>query len=79
MALPTLRSLRESVEIAVLDEEVEGTLAVGVYAYVSALVRLVEDGDRDPQTALAEGSAAVAFLRAVPRLPPARHRPWRPS
>ncbi|KQT93312.1 hypothetical protein ASG60_08030 [Methylobacterium sp. Leaf469] len=79
MALPALRSLRESVETSVLDEAVDGTLAVGVYAYISALVRLVEDGDRAPDIALAEGSAAVAFLRAVPRLPPARPRPWRPS
>lgn len=71
--------MRETVEVEVLDERVEGTLATGVYAYISALVRLVEDGDRDPDIALAEGAAAVDFLRGVPRLPPARHRPWRPS
>ena len=79
MALRSLRTLRESVEVAVLDERVEGTIAVGVYAYLGALIRLVEDGDRAPDLALAEGSAAVDFLRAVPRLPPARLRPWRPS
>lgn len=79
MALPALRFLRESVEVEVLDERVEGTVAAGVYVYLAALIRLVEDGDRDPHLALAEGSAAVAFLRAVPRLPPARPRTWRPS
>jgi hypothetical protein len=79
VALPALRFLRESVEVEVLDERVEGNVAAGVYAYLAALIRLVEDGDRDPPLALAEGAAAVDFLRGVPRLPPARHRPLRPS
>ncbi|MRI56571.1 hypothetical protein D8770_21795 [Methylobacterium sp. DB1607] len=79
MTATDLRLLRESVEAAVLDERVEATLAGGVYAYASALLRLVEDGDRDPAVALREARSAVGFLLAVPRLPPARHRTWRPS
>ncbi len=74
-----LRILRESVEAAVLDESVEPTLAGGVYTYTSALLRLVEDGDRDPAVALREARSAVGFLLAVPRLPPVRPRAWRPS
>jgi hypothetical protein len=74
-----LRILRDSVEAAVLDQRVEATLAGGVYAYVGALVRLVEDGDREPGRALREARSAVGFLNAVPRLPPARPRAWRPS
>lgn len=77
MTLHALRSLRDDVETAVLDERVEATLAGGVYAYVAALIRLVEDGDRDPGLAVAEGRTAVGFLRGVPRLPPARPRSWR--
>lgn len=79
MTVHDLRRLRESVEAAVFDERVEATLAGGVYAYLAALLRLVEDGDREPGRALREARSAVAFLNAVPRLPSARHRTWRPS
>jgi hypothetical protein len=79
VTLHDLRRLRESVEANVFDERVEATLAGGVYAYVGALLRLVEDGDREPGRALREARAAVAFLATVPRLPPARPRTWRPS
>lgn len=79
MTIVILRALRDSVEAAVLDEAVEPTLATGVYRYVAALLRLVEDGDRDGVQALREGNAALAFLLTVPRLPPARARTWRPS
>lgn len=79
MTVHDLRILRESVEADVFDECVEPTLATGVYAYVGALLRLVEDGDREPGRALREARAAVGFLRIVPRLPPARPRTWRPS
>lgn len=79
MTATDLCLLRESVEAAVFDGRVEATLAGGVYAYVGALLRLVEDGDRDPAVALDEARSAVGFLLAVPRLPPARHRTWRPS
>lgn len=79
MTATDLRLLRESVETAVLDERVEPTLATGVYAYIAALLRLVEDGDREPGRALREARSAVGFLNAVPRLPPARPRTWRPS
>ena len=79
MTVHKLRSLRESVEAAVFDQRVEATLATGVHAYLGALLRLVEDGDREPGRALREARAAVAFLAAVPRLPPVRHRTWRPS
>jgi hypothetical protein len=79
MSVNALRSLRDDVEAEVLDQRVEASLAIGVYAYVAALIRLVEDGDRDPALAAGEGRAAVGFLRAVPRLPPARARTWRPS
>jgi hypothetical protein len=74
-----LRLIRESVEAGVLDERIEPTLAGGVSAYASALLRLVEDGDRDPAVALREARSAVGFLLAVPRLPPVRPRTWRPS
>ena len=77
MTVRALRSMRDDVEAAVLDERVEPSLAAGVYGYVAALLRLVEDGDRDPELAASEGHAAVGFLRAVPRLPPARARLWR--
>lgn len=79
MTATAIRLLRESVEAAVLDERVEPTLATGVYAYVGALLRLVEDGDREPGRALREARSAVGFLTAVPRLPPAHPRTWRPS
>ncbi len=79
MTVHDLRLLRESVEAAVFDETVEPTLATGVYAYIGALLRLVEDGDREPGRALREARSAVGFLFAVPRLPPARPRAWRPS
>ncbi|TXN04856.1 hypothetical protein FV242_05740 [Methylobacterium sp. WL64] len=79
MSVNALRSLRDGVEAAVLDQRVEPSLATGVYAYVSALLRLAEDGDRDPELAVGEGRAAVGFLRAVPRLPAARARTWSPS
>ena len=79
MTATAIRLLRESVEAAVLDERVEPTLATGVYAYVGALLRLVEDGDREPGRALREARSAVGFLNAVPRLPPVRPRTWRPS
>ena len=79
MTVQAIRCLRDDVEAAVLDQRVEPTLATGIYAYVGALLRLVEDGDRDPDLAAGEGRAAVGFLRAVPRLPPARARTWSPS
>ncbi|MGU3282509.1 hypothetical protein [Methylobacterium mesophilicum] len=79
MSITALRSLRDAVESDVLDQRVEPSLATGVYAYVAALLRLAEDGDRDPDQAAGEGRAAVGFLRAVPRLPPARARTWSPS
>lgn len=79
MSVHALRSLRDDVEAAVLDARVEPTLAGGVYAYVAALLRLAEDGDRDPDLAAGEGRAAVGFLHTIPRLPPARPRAWRPS
>lgn len=79
MSIHDLRCLRDEVEAAVLDELVEPSLAGGIYAYVAALLRLVEDGDREPELAAGDGRAAVGFLRAVPRLPPARARTWSPS
>ncbi len=79
MTATELHLLREFVEAGVLDETVEPTLAGGVYAYASALLRLVEDDDRDPAVALREARSAVGCLLAVPRLPPARPRAWRPS
>lgn len=79
MSVSALRCLRDNVEAAVLDQRVEPSLAGGVYSYVAALIRLVEDGDRDPELAVGEGRAAVGFLRAVPRLPTARARTWSPS
>ena len=79
MSVNALRSMRDDVEAAVLDQRVEPSLASGIYGYVAALLRLVEDGDRDPELAAGEGRAAVGFLRAVPRLPPARARTWSPS
>ncbi|WP_298958530.1 hypothetical protein [uncultured Methylobacterium sp.] len=74
-----LRLIRESVEDDVVFEVVDANIGRGVYGYVGALVRLVEDGDRDPKTALAEARAAVDFLAATPRLPDARLREWRPQ
>lgn len=79
MTATAIRLLRESVEADVFDERAEATLATGVYAYLAALHRLVEDGDREPGRALREARSAVGFLRAVPRLPPVRPRAWRPS
>ena len=77
MTIVVLRALRDSVEAAVLDESVEPTLATGTYRYLSSLLRLVEDGDRDGVQALREGNAALAFLLTVPRLPAVRARAWR--
>lgn len=74
-----LRALRDTVEADVFDERVDANLGPGVHRYVSALVRLVEDGDRDPSIALNEGLSAAGFLRAVPRLPAPRDRRWSPS
>ncbi|MCJ2018923.1 hypothetical protein MKK84_15980 [Methylobacterium sp. E-065] len=79
MSVSALRSMRDDIEAAVLDQRVEPSLAGGVYSYIAALLRLAEDGDRDPDLAAGEGRAAVGFLRAVPRLPPARARTWSPS
>jgi len=73
-----LRLIRESVEDDVMAETVDANLGRGVYSYVGALVRLVEDGDRDPAIALNEAKSAAGFLRAVPRLPDVRYREWRP-
>lgn len=69
-----LRALRDIVEGECLDERVDANLGAGVHRYVVALVRLVEDGDRDPSIALNEGLSAAGFLRVVPRLPPVRAR-----
>jgi hypothetical protein len=74
-----LRTLRDAVEDDVMFEVVDQHLGRGVYAYVGALVRLVEDGDRDPAIALNEAKSAVGFLAAIPRLPDARPREWRPQ
>ncbi|MCK2055285.1 hypothetical protein [Methylobacterium sp. 37f] len=71
-----LRALRADVEADVETGRVDGHLGRGVYAYVGALARLVEDGDRDPGIALNEARSAAGFLRAVPRLPDVR--PWSP-
>ncbi|MBE7246824.1 MAG: hypothetical protein INR63_17920 [Actinomycetospora chiangmaiensis] len=79
MSATALKSLREDVEAAVTEEAVDGHLGRGVYAYVGALVRLVEDGDRAPAVALAEAAAALGFLRSVSRLPDPRPRRWSPS
>ena len=72
--LSELRALRLEVEEDVELERVDGNLGRGVYGYIGALVRLVEDGDRDPSIALNEGRSAAGFLRAVPRLPAPRDR-----
>jgi len=66
--LSELRLLREAI-----DED------RGVYGYVGCLIRLVEDGDRDPSRALNEARSAAGFLCAVPRLPDPRPRSWRPE
>lgn len=71
-----LRALRLDVEADVELERVDGSLGRGVHGYLGALVRLVEDGDRDPSVALNEGRSAAGFLRAVPRLPAPRDRRW---
>ncbi|TXM72456.1 hypothetical protein FV226_12275 [Methylobacterium sp. WL12] len=74
-----LRALRDIVEAEVFDQRVDACLGPGVHRYVAALVRLVEDGDRDPSIALNEGLSAAGFLRVVPRLPPVRARQWSPQ
>lgn len=72
--LAELRALRESVEADVEGERLDGHLGRGVYGYLGALIRLVEEGAREPHRAVNEGRSAAGFLRAVPRLPVPR--PW---
>ncbi|NEU13930.1 hypothetical protein G3T14_17605 [Methylobacterium sp. BTF04] len=79
MSLSQLRLLRDRVEGQVTDGAVEPTLGQGVYGYLAALLRLAEDGDRDPVLALRESRSAAGFLASIPRLPPARTRTWSPS
>jgi hypothetical protein len=79
MSIPCLRLLRDRVEGLVTDGVVEPSLGRGVYAYASALLRLAEDGDRDPALALREARCAAGFLASVSLLPPARTRTWSPS
>ena len=69
-----LRLLREAIEEDLDRNRVDTNLARGVYGYVGCLIRLVEDGDRDPSRALNEARSAAGFLRAVPRLPDPRTR-----
>ncbi|MCP1546283.1 MAG: hypothetical protein MIN69_00465 [Methylorubrum extorquens] len=71
-----LRLLRESIEDSLDRQRVDTNLGRGVYGYVGALIRLVEDGDRDPALALNEARSAAGFLHAVPRLPDPRPRAW---
>ena len=70
--LALLKAIRSDVEADVEAERVDGHLGRGVYAYVGALIRLVEAGDRDAGIALNEARSAAGFLRAIPRLPPVR-------
>lgn len=74
--LSELRLLRDSIDEDVDRQRVDTNLGRGVYGYIGALVRLVEDGDRDPSRALNEARSASEFLRAVPRLPDPRPRSW---
>ena len=71
-----LRLLRDALEEDLDRKRVDENLARGVYGYVGALIRLVEDGDRDPVRSLNEARSAAGFLRAVPRLPDPRPRTW---
>lgn len=77
--LSELRLLREAIDEDVGRQRVDENLGRGVYGYVGALIRLVEDGDRDPVRSLSEARSAAGFLRAVPRLPDPRTRTWRPE
>ncbi|TXN47348.1 hypothetical protein [Methylobacterium sp. WL7] len=79
MSIPCLRLLRDHVEGLVTDGTVEPTIGRGVYAYAATLLRLAEDGDRDPALALREATSAAGFLATIARLPPARPRTWSPS
>ncbi|WP_246691522.1 hypothetical protein [Methylobacterium sp. WL12] len=79
MSIPQLRDLRDRVEDQVMDGAVEPTIGRGVYAYAAALLRLAEDGDRDPALALREARSAAGFLASIAILPPARTRTWSPS
>lgn len=75
-AVSELRLLRDAIEEDLDRKCVDGNLGRGVYGYVGALIRLVEDGDRDPVRSLNEARSAAGFLRAVPRLPDPRPRTW---
>lgn len=79
MTIHDLRLLRDRIEGQVTDGAVEPTLGRGVYGYLAALLRLAEDGDRDPALALREAGTAAAFLATITILPPARTRTWSPS
>ncbi|WP_375453480.1 hypothetical protein [uncultured Methylobacterium sp.] len=79
MTIHQLRALRDHVEGQVTDGTVEPTLGRGVYAYAVSLLRLAEDGDRDPTLALREARSAAGFLASIAILPPARTRTWSPS
>ncbi|KQP62170.1 hypothetical protein [Methylobacterium sp. Leaf112] len=79
MSVSKLRDLRDDIEGRVTDGVVEPSLGRGVFAYASALLRLAEDGDRDPALALREARSAAAFLASVSLLPPAHPRTWSPS
>ncbi|AWI91968.1 hypothetical protein C0214_27170 (plasmid) [Methylobacterium sp. DM1] len=71
-----LRLLREAIEEDLDHRRIDENLGRGVYGYVGCLIRLVEDGDRDPARSLNEARSAAGFLRAVPRLPDPRPRIW---
>ena len=71
-----LRLLRDAVKEDLDRRRVDENLGRGVYGYVGCLIRLVEDGDRDPVRSLNEARSAAGFLRAVPRLPDPRPRSW---
>lgn len=77
--LSELRLLRDAIEDDLDRKRVDTNLGRGVYGYVNCLIRLVEDGDRDPARSLNEARSAAGFLRAVPRLPDPRPRAWRPE
>ncbi|MBI1689292.1 hypothetical protein [Methylorubrum sp. DB1722] len=77
--LSELRLLREAIDEDVDRKRVDTNLGRGVYGYVGCLIRLVEDGDRDPSRALNEARSAAGFLCAVPCLPDPRPRSWRPE
>jgi hypothetical protein len=70
--LDLIKALRADVEEACEAERCDWHLGRGVYGYLGALARLVQDGDRDPAVALNEARSAVGFLAAVPRLPTIR-------